>query len=169
MKLFNTHQKQNNQYFTHFTPVNASVELEYSLQRQKEKFLYIISSFLNQRFNVIEKIVLNEYWGYFNNDSISEIFFHLAINSFLYYIGYREEETLVKVNLREKAKELIEKSKNSNSFFYDNLPTENLKKEHLFYFYKNLEIIPRTEEYPVSILSDVLHDFFIFSVLLASC
>ena len=91
--------------------MTASQHEEYSLQRYKELFFYFINCFQNGKNEMLEKDLFNETWDRdYNSSSIGCKVFHLAVNCYLYYIGYRENENCVEGSQKILAQDLLKKN-----------------------------------------------------------
>ena len=141
----------------------------YSLQRYKELFFYFVNSFRNGKMEMLEKDLFNETWDRDYKNSIGCKVFHLAVNCYLYYIGYRESEDCVELPQKKLAQGLLKKIIDLNSRYFRYLHIDDVKEFQIQLFLREVELMPKNDIGKQLILPDVVRDFYTFSLLLVCC
>lgn len=149
--------------------MTAEQQVIFSLQRYKELFWYFINCFRVGKIEMLEKDLFDETWDSNYNDSVGCSVFHLAVNCYLYYIGYRENENCVELLQKKLAQDLLQKIIVKNSTYFRYLHIENVKERYLQLFLQGVELMPKKESGKLMILPDVVRDFYVFSLLLVCC
>ncbi len=137
----------------------------FSLHRYKELFVYFVSCFRNGKIEMLKNDLFNETWETNYNHTIGCRVFHLAVNCYLYYIGYREKTSSVSREQRKLAQDILESIKEPNTKYYKFLNMQDIKVSHIYYFLQESEIMPKNEIGKVLIIPDICRDFYIFSLL----
>lgn len=149
--------------------MSAKQNEEFSLQRYKELFLYFVNCFRKRKIEMLEKELFDETWSQNYNNSIGCKVFHLAVNCYLYYIGYRESNDCVEIEQKQTAQELLQKIITKNTQYFRFLNIEDIKENQLQFFLREVELMPKKEIGKVMILPDICRDFYVFSILFAAC
>ena len=137
----------------------------FSLQRYKELFTYFVSCFRNGKIEILKNDLFNKTWETNYNQTIGCRVFHLAVNCYLYYIGYREKTSCVSHEQKKLAQNILKSIKESNTKYYKLLNMQDIKVSHIYYFLQESEIMPKNEIGKVLIIPDICRDFYIFSLL----
>ncbi len=141
---------------------------EYSLHRYKELFIYFVSCFRSGKIQMLKNDLFNETWEKDFNHTIGCQVFHLAVNCYLYYIGYREKKSCVISEQKKIAQDILESIKGQNSKYFNHLNMQYIKASHIYYFLQESEILPKNEIGKVLILPDVCRDYYVYILLLAN-
>lgn len=149
--------------------MSAEYYEEYSLQRYKELFVFFVSCFNNNKIELLEHDLLNETWEYDYGKTIGCKVFHLAVNCYLYYIGYRENQEIVNNEKKGIAKQLLKKVLSQNTKYLMRLYSSNIKETYLQMFLQNSELMQKNKIVKTLILTDIVRDFFTFSLLISTC
>lgn len=149
---------------------NKSLEQseKFSLQRYKELFLYFVSCFRNGKIEMLNKDLFNATWDRDYNHTIGNKIFHLSVNCYLYYVGYREKENCISIEQKNLAIKLLDELKDKNTRYFNYLNMENIKISQIQFFMHETELMPKNEIGKQMILPEVIRDFYIFSLFLAS-
>lgn len=142
---------------------------EYSLQRYKELFFFFVSCFNNGKTELLENDLFNESWGNNYGNTLGCHIFHLAVNCYLYYYGYREKNELVDNEKRTAAILFLKKILSKNTRYLMGLYSSNIKENNLHFFLQEAEIMPKDEIGKTMIMPDIIRDFLLFSTLISSC
>ena len=149
--------------------MSAKQNEEFSLQRYKELFLYFVNCFRKGKIEMLEKELFDETWDRDYNNSIGCKVFHLAVNCYLYYIGYRENEDCVELEQKEIAKSILQRIITKNTQYYALLHIENVTENQLQFFLRKVELMPKKKIGKVLILPDICREFYVFSILFTAC
>ena len=149
--------------------MSAKQNEEFSLQRYKELFLYFVNCFRSGKIEMLEKELFDENWDRDYNNSIGCKVFHLAVNCYLYYIGYRESDDCVEKEQKQTAQKLLQRIISKNTQYYRFLYIEDIKESQIQFFLREIEIMPKKEIGKIMILPDICREFYVFSVLFAAC
>lgn len=149
--------------------MSAEQNEAYSLQRYKELFFYFVSCFRHGKIEILEKDLFNDTWDRDYKNSIGCKVFHLAVNCYLYYIGYRENVDCVEESQKSLAQGLLKKIISQNSRYFRYLLIDDVKETHIQLFLREAELMPKNDIGKQLILPDVVRDFYAFSLLLVCC
>ena len=148
--------------------VSAERNVEYSLQRYKELFFFFINCFNSGKIELLERDLFNDSWEQNYAETIGCQVFHLAVNCYLYYYGYREDNTLVDLEKKKIAKLLLKKIQTEKSRYLLGLIASNIKENQLLSFLQEVEIITKDRIEKKIIMPEVIKDFIVFSTLISS-
>ena len=149
--------------------MTAEQHNEYSLQRYKELFFFFLSCFNNGKAELLDKDLFNDSWeGDYANTLGCQVF-HLAVNCYLYYYGYREKKEIVDDKKRTVAIFFLKKILSQNTRYLLGLYSSNINEDNLLFFLQEAEIMPKNETGKIMILPDIIRDFVVFSTLISSC
>ena len=147
----------------------AELQESYSLQRYKELFLYFVNVLRSGKTEMLEQYLFDDTWGEdYNRQTSGSILFHLAVNCYLYYVGYRESEECVDTTLKTNACLLLKKICIHNHGYFRFVPMNMISEWQLQYFLREVELSSRKELGKVCILPDIVKDFYIFTLLVSS-
>lgn len=149
--------------------MSARQNEEFSLQRYKELFLYFVNCFRSGKIKMLEKELFDENWDRDYNYYIGCKVFHLAVNCYLYYIGYRESDDCVEKEQKQAAQKLLQRIISNNTQYYRFLHIEDIKESQLQFFLREIELMPKKEIGKAMILPDICREFYIFSALFVAC
>ena len=149
--------------------MSANQNEEFSLQRYKELFLYFVNCFRKRKIEMLEKELFDETWGMDYNNSIGCRVFHLAVNCYLYYIGYRENEDCVVTEQKQAAQYLLRKIITRNTQYFKFLHIEEIKENQLQFFLREVELMPKNDIGKIMILPNICMEFYVFSILFMAC
>ncbi len=148
--------------------MSADQHEQFSLQRYKELFFYFVNCFSSGKVEMLENDLFNDTWIRDYNNSLGCKLFHLAVNCYLYYIGYREEEDCVDLAHKQEARRILVKISNMNKTYFSNLNMINIQEQQLLLFLSEVEQMPKNRIGKTMIMQEVVRDFYIFSLLLSS-
>lgn len=149
--------------------MTAEQHNNYSLQRYKELFFFFISCFNSGKIELLENDLFNDSWDIDYNKTVGCQVFHLAVNCYLYYYGYREKDNLVDKEKKSIAKLLLKKIIIKNRRYLKTLNYSFIKEHYLIFFLQEAEIMPKDEIGKTMTLPVIIRDFLIFSLLVSSC
>lgn len=149
--------------------MSARQNEEFSLQRYKELFLYFVNCFRSGKIEMLKKELFDRDWDRDYNNSIGCTVFHLAVNCYLYYIGYREKEDYVEIEQRQTAQKLLQRIISKNTHYYKFLHIDEVKENQLQFFLREVELMPKNEIGKNMILPDICKEFYVFSILFTAC
>lgn len=145
---------------------------QFSLQRYKELFLYFVSSFKNEKISMLQNNLFNDSWTESYNNSLGNKVFHLAVNCYLYYVGYRETEDCVTKEQKENAIDLLKSNLSKNSVYlkliYLSFFNNEIKVSYIQWFLQEVEFNSKIDLGKILILPEVTRDFYVFTLLLLS-